>query len=427
MITLLTTLAVLVQIGHNPSAMASTESMKSLSLARETLESNIVSLPSGLYLRAGGTHFGSLWTRDFAWAAQGLLEINCEEVVHDHLNALLDNMGRGGLIPRVLDSRPSWARVFLGVITKRPRPIRDPLKPEYRGEHRTIAIDSNLLVLMASLQYVKATEDHHFWQRHSHRWPMLLSLYEHYTWNDWIVQEPYGDWQDSVKREGVTFLTNFLLWQVRQDLLNYLGPQVVLHQFSYTQEDQDQLIKRLWDEFYLENHGLFRTHLSTHIISIDGNLLALARPDFFERTQELGHLPDSLNEESARSDFYQNLKKSPLWSGQELPGRASYPEYPRSWRSFNTRIVGLHHYHDSMVWTWLTGLSLKVAAMMDDKPETERIIRQLDTLIERDNGVTEIWNLDLTPFKGRLYRSENPFSWGAGLIIEGIHEAKKLN
>jgi hypothetical protein len=385
-------------------------------IAKETLESNIVTLASGSYVRAGGTHFGSLWTRDFAWAVGGLLEIDRADVARNHLSALLSAMGRGGLIPRVLDSTPSWARVFIGMLTHKARPLRDPLKPEYRGEHNTIAIDSNLLVMRASLQYIRATGDLNFWQEHLLRWPELMNFYSPYRWQGWIVQEAYGDWQDSVKREGVSFLTNYLYWEVRQDLIELLGPERVRAMFGFTVDEQDQLLQRLWDTFYSERAGLFRSHLNTgELVSLDGNLLVLLRDDFFPTEADRLHL-------------YRNLKRSNLWSGQPLPGRASTPEYPRRWRSFNTRVVGLHHYHDTMVWTWLTGLSLKVAATMNDKVEVERILKELAPRLERDGGVTEIWVVDeeLSPFRSRLYRSENPFSWGAGLILEGMGAARRL-
>lgn len=385
-------------------------------IARETLSKNIVTLPSGSYLRAGGNHFGSLWTRDFAWAIGGLLAMGREDVVHDHLQALMNEMNQAGLIPRVLDSSPSWARVFLGILRAPRRALRDPLRPEYLGEHDTVAIDSNLMVLRGSLLYYQKTQDHAFWERNQERFVELLRFYDHYQWQGWIVQEDYGDWQDSVKRTGVSFLTNYLWWETRERLFDFYSEQEVLERFDFTRADQFELLQKLWTSFFVAEQGLFKSHLSTSLFSIDGHLLALLNPKFMEQSRAR-----KLTSES-RESLYQKLKQSPLWSGQSLPGRASWPEYPKAWRSFFTKAVGLSHYHDKMVWSWLTGYSLKLAKVMGDQSEVARIRSKLGELLKRDQGVTEIWRVrpDLPAFRSPLYRSENPFSWGAGVILEAL-------
>ena len=46
-----------------------------LNIAKESLEKNIVRLPQGDFLAAGGNQFGSLWTRDFCFSVPALLTL----------------------------------------------------------------------------------------------------------------------------------------------------------------------------------------------------------------------------------------------------------------------------------------------------------------------------------------------------------------
>lgn len=394
-------------------------------IAKDTLESNIVTLPSGPYLRAGGTHFGSLWTRDFAWSAGGLMAINREDVIKNHINALVESRDKNGLVPRVLDSTSSASRVFWGVVTGRHgRELSDPLRPEYLGEHSTVAIDSNLLVIMASLQLATRNFDHKFqdwWWNHLDSWIDLYKFYESSKNGIFITQEKYGDWQDSVSRSGVTFLTNLLYWHISDQILEYLGKEQAYKYFAISEKKQDKLLLKLWDYFWDENQGLFLSHKELDTFSLDGNLLVLKNKKFFKRSESLGIL-HSYTYNDFTYEFYENLKSSPLWSKWDIPGMASFPDYPSNWVSWTTRIVGLTHYHDQMIWTWLTGLSLEIASSMQDKDEAERIIQELQKRLIRDNTVTEILSPqeELPPFRSFIYRSEQPFSWGAALILQGL-------
>lgn len=107
-------------------------------VARESLEQNIVRLPSGASLTAGQGQFEALWTRDFCFAVPGLLRLGHEQVVRDHLTRLLRMRRKhDDLIPRLVDSvSPAWLRVvhFTAGKVLRGRierlALHDPLKPE---------------------------------------------------------------------------------------------------------------------------------------------------------------------------------------------------------------------------------------------------------------------------------------------------------
>jgi hypothetical protein len=89
--------------------------------------------------------------------------------------------------------------------------------------------------------------------------------------------------------------------------------------------------------------------------------------------------------------------------------------------------VGLRHYHDRLLWAWLSALAAKAAVASGDLPEADRIFAKLQTMAERDGGVGEVYDnargLPLT--KTWLYESEIPFSWASGCVLEALDERAK--
>ena len=370
-------------------------------LALTGLEKNIMTIKGKKYLRAGDRHFGSLWTRDFAYSIPGLLASNHDEVVRDHLQKLLDSLREtDGLVPRVLDNIKSSKRVmrYLTILLRNPKPIQAPLKTEYLGEHKTVAIDSNILVLRGALLYLEKTGDQKWWDKNLAKLQKAFSFYETKFEKGLIVQEAFGDWQDSVKRVGATFLTN-LHYHIIASKLQETG------QFKVKKQDLKALKEILIKKFFDQKSGLFKSHEELEVISLDGNLFALDHPEFLgiERSTKL----------------YQDLKKHPLFSLKKFSGFASYPSYPKKWRSFNVKLAGLSHYHDKMYWSWLMAFSAKIQADYGDQASSKTLLLKLQDLAHRDGGVAEIYrpNNKLKFFKSLFYRSEVPFSWGSAYVL----------
>ncbi|MEK7355543.1 MAG: hypothetical protein AAB250_03795, partial [Bdellovibrionota bacterium] len=121
--------------------------------AQSSLEANIVSTPEGSYLAAGAHQFRGFWTRDFCFAARGLLSIGRDDVVRHQLTHLIrTRRSSDNVVARLLDCYPSMRRVVAHTILRNvlPSPIKRfpfvrPLIAEHLGEHKTIAIDSNAL------------------------------------------------------------------------------------------------------------------------------------------------------------------------------------------------------------------------------------------------------------------------------------------
>lgn len=376
--------------------------------ASEGLLGNVVALSSGPHLSAGRGQFSGLWTRDFCFAAGGLLDLGRGDVVGNHVSTLLAKQrSSDGLVPRLMDSlSPAYLRVVWHCGARflpaplRARPLGDVLLAEYQSEHGVEAVDSNLLVLAAALSYVERTSDHAWWRRHERRLVRAYRYYDRLRDSDLVVQAPYSDWQDSARRSGKTFYTNVLYHLVTARL----GPSAA---FGIDGERARRIRARLRDAFFDSGTGLYRSVQGHPQLSLDGILLALDAELF---------------DAAAASALYAALKRHALWQRHSIPGWCTTPDYPIQWISIPTKLVGLRHYHDRLRWSWLTALSAKVAAKMNDLTEARRILALLQARVVRDGAVYEVYSPEppFEPWRSRLYASERHFSWGAGMIVEAL-------
>jgi len=297
-----------------------------IDIVERSFNSNIVETVEGPFLRAGAHQFSGLWVRDFCYSIEGLLNLGREDVVKNQLIAFIQNRRPSdNLIPRLLDNVPSARRVLRGMfpwLGKVP-PLEPPFQAEYTGEHKTIAIDSNILILRGLLLYIEKTDDKDFPFSLEQIFTELLAFYDNKFESGFIVQEAFGDWQDSVKRTGITFLTNFHYWWVLKKAT----------QLNLIHRDPSEIYafkKRLQTLFQDKDSGLYKTHKNINVISLDGNALALNEIDFWDSSVK-------------RQEFYQTFKRSLF---HQYPGMVSYLDYLRSWCSLNVKMVGLSHYHD---------------------------------------------------------------------------------
>jgi glycogen debranching enzyme len=374
------------------------------SFSLKALENNTVLLNDGPVLVAGKNQFRSMWTRDFCYAARGLIAERKFDVVKNHLNFLLNNMREDGLVPRTVDSMLPRYRVIrnslryltgFGTIPE----ITDPLIIEYKDEHGTEAIDSNLLVILTSCTYVEVSKDFDWLDTQENNLKRAFHFYDAKLDKGLIVQRKFSDWQDSVKREGKTFYTNLLFWIVCQKLQSYPS-------FQIDKSKLDLLKNNLVRHFYDSNTGLFISMLNQPYISLEANLFAI---EFnFDGVSS--------------SELYKNLINHELWTRYSIPGFNTVPNYPISWRHLAVTLAGLGHYHDEVYWSWLMALSAKVAHKMGDLSSALKILNRLQELSIRDQAIREVYRSEeaLRPWESWLFQSEQDFSWGSGMILDAL-------
>lgn len=373
------------------------------SIAENSLRKNVITLPSGKFVSAGQNQFLTLWTRDFCHAVRGLIVMGEVDVAKNHLSYLLKNVRPDGLIPRVVDNHLVQFRVSYQTLRKLvpilPKlTFKEPLKPQYVDEHGSEAIDSNLLVLLASLMVRKTSEGEKWWKEHEGELKKVFHWYDHKFKDGLIWQTAFSDWQDSVKREGHVFLTN-LFYFLAASRLQKLGWNVEL--------DLPEFKSRLTSSFF--ENGLYKTMKNSSIVSLDGNLFVLEADEFLSSEE--------------KEILWKNLLAHPLTKNSL--GVCSFPDYPKSDVAFHVKFADLHGYHGRLAWSWLIGLGLKVSLLMKDEKQIERQKNLIETILKRDQVVMELYDPDLQwkPWESWLLKAENPFAWGAGYLVEAFHLA----
>lgn len=365
-------------------------------IAKPALEKNIVRLNAGSFLSAGANQFRSFWTRDFCFSSRGLLAIGRQDVVKNQLNYLLSHRRADGLVPLYIDSMKPTDRVIAGVVLHALNlnpalPLTNGINAFYLVNNKYEAIDSNLMVLYAAKMYMNKTNDTVWFNQHLSAFRHVFNFYRSKI-NDSLIQQPeHADWQDSAKRQGKTFFTNLLYYQVARDY-GFLSADDLL-----------KLRNKIVEVFYDRRSGLFRSMAGRNNISLDGNLWAI-----------------EYNLIANTDILYRNLTHHALFNAYSLPGFATYPSYSDEDMYLQVKVVGLREYHGRLLWSWLMAYAAKIAYLKHDQANFQKIYSELERMINRDRTVFEIYNNDREkmPFSSMLYTSESPFSWGAAFVID---------
>jgi hypothetical protein len=394
------------------------ETVQLRSVAEASLRRNIHKLTSGEYISAGAHQFKALWTRDFAYRIRSLVLLGKADLVRRQIELTLRHRrASDGVLPKGLDNFPrdhrstyfSLKRLLPFLSSK--LKLAEPLKPVFEDLNDSLAIDSNLLIVHAALDYLETTNDRVWWDRVEDQLVPVFKYYEKFLVDGLIKQQPYSDWQDTVSRPGFVFLTNLLYYHTCERLVAH-------PKFGVSADQVRSLKNKLQATFRPSPTRPFSGFADVSYINTDGNLLALDFGFYAEDHQQaLG--------------LYQALKNHPLWKQPGgIPGRVSYPVYPDSWKPTYIKFVGLKPYHDELFWSWLMGLSAKVAYQIGDVAEGNRIFSVLARLSKRDRWIYEVYEnrRGLPLFKDVLVDSEGPFTWGASFVLDMIDYActKKL-
>lgn len=365
-------------------------------IAQSSIEKNIIKLNEGSFLSAGSHQFRSFWTRDFCLSVKGLLSIQREDVVKSHLEYLITHRRTDNLVPLYVDSMNPVHRVIAAVVFKAlgldyALPVKQDILPYYLVNGEFEAIDSNILVLYASREYAERTKDFEWFKKHEADFKAIFDFYQSKIQDGLIVQAEHADWQDSSKRKGKTFLTNLIYYQMGRDY-GYLS-----------QEQLDKIKADIMKVFYDEATGLFKSIEGRDNISLDGVLWAI----------EYNLLVDN-------KELYKKLSQHPLFTQFDVPGYATYPSYRSDDMYIQVKIVGLQEYHGNLFWSWLMAYAAKVAYLQKDEVSFKKMYERLNKMLERDQMVYEIYETseEHKPFVNFLYKSEGPFSWGSGFILD---------
>ena len=367
-----------------------------LKIASESLQKNIISLPSGKFVTAGQNQFLTLWTRDFCHAIRGLIALGEVDVAKNHLTYLLNNLREDGLVPRVVDNRIVQFRVayqsFRKLVPIFPKlAIKEPLRPQYVDEHGSHAFDSNVLVVLSALQLGEE-----FYKEHEERLKKVWHWYEDKFRDGLIYQAPFADWQDTTKREGHTFLLNLFYFLAASRLQKY-GMKTI---------NLDEYKKKIVETFYKD--GLFISQVGYPQVSVEAHLFLLEAEEFLNPSE--------------KKALWEKLKAHPIITLDGAIGRCSYPDWPEEDLAWHIKFANLKRYHGSLSWSWLMGFGLRVATLMDDHEMVRQQTNHIEAILTRDGEVHEVYDPqnNFMPWKSWLLTAEHPFAWGSSYLTEAL-------
>ena len=355
---------------------------------------------SRTYIAAGSRQFRTVWVRDFCWGLElwgSLSQKDHLDLPADIENALTNTiqlcltspLNESGFAPRGYDLINPKITVCLGLLgLPKANFFSQELRPEFFGEHGTVAFDSNLLICLLALNLRDANSNSVLAKiKHQIGWnnesltqlcKKLLQAYEPFqNAEGCLVQPAFSDWQDSATRKTATSYINFLYLSVLKSLEN---------------EASLEMEKMFFKFFFHEQTQLFRSALDhPHRLSFESNLLVLRKKLFQCFINE-----DDFEKSMIR--FYGSSPKPPV----NIP-------YSKNDISWTTKICGLRHYHDGLIWPW-------------QQHQMKRLLCKhghLHDMIKQEFFFYEVLHPQkLSPFHSFIYKSEFPFFWSIASAID---------
>lgn len=362
-----------------------------------------------LILHAGYRNFRESWARDFGFATYGLLALQKYQPVRETLESFFWYQNSQGQLPVKLQSMHVFNR-FVHSLFEREQSLEDSLTPKYTTGHRTVSLDGQALIVIATCNYVAATEDLDFARDYWQALRLSMQWLRQYTGaeDDFLHQPAYADWADSVARRGAILYTNVVYWKALHKMaslavfLNYTDEANFYRRIA--QDIEDALAKHLWRAHL----GYFATSKTLDNLSSAGNLLAVAW---------------GLADEAQSHAILDAVQAARM--ANPVPTQAAYPPYTSSQIAFENRLGGIANYHTKGAWLWIGAWHLIALCRVGRGDEAQGLLEQISKLITRDQQIHEVYGLDGKPLSSFWYQSESPLTWNAAMVIYAFQELER--
>ncbi len=389
-----------------------------INTTRNIVVSSLRSCYADYGILAGKHQFSYYWARDSFFASFGSLVLKDYDIVRKNLSLFL-RFTKNGMVP--LSIGDPTLKFFIKLVFNR-HFFSQPKKlfPYYKNHHlylrRTVPLDVGSLLIIIMREYFDRTRDIHFLRNNIKTLLKIIKYYERFV-NDYgnyglVIDQPSSTWDDSIIRHSPSIYTNILYYKALVDLnflIQKLGLNDLRRESSILSDkalsNKAAMIKKsintlLWNKnlgFYSDSLE-FRNHFST-----PGNLLAIIF-GVADKTKALKIV-----------EYIDDNKLN-----YPVPTRTNYPSFPSSKVYPLIKLVGLRGYHNNnLSWLWIGALELIARAKLglDYKTLLSRIV----FVINKYNGVFEIYDKKGRPFKNLFYRAEHPFAWSSGLLIYAFY------
>lgn len=354
-----------------------------------------------LVLSAGWRNFREPWARDFGFASFGLLVLTESQVTRETLEAFLIYQRPTGQFPIKLHSTGVVDR-YLHSLLGREQPIDAHLRPRYISGHNTLSLDGNALLVIAGLNYAQLAGDRDFVRNHWEAFKRaMLWLEEHALDEDGLLhQGAFGDWADSIARQGRILYTNVVYWKALEAMARAATAYGCADDQPFFADKSRQLRQSINDHFWRPDLGYFVIHRALDNLSSAGNLLAIA---WGLATSEQAH---AILDAMCTFDM-----------ANPVPTRVVHQPYPSKLIALENRLAGLSYYHARAAWLWLGAWHVIALVRVGRAEEAQALACRIAEVIVRDGEVHEVYAPDGRYVSSFWYTSEAPLTWSAGMVV----------
>ncbi|PCI39995.1 MAG: hypothetical protein COB53_02120 [Elusimicrobia bacterium] len=201
-------------------------------------------------LVAGDHQFHSIWTRDFGFAAGGLMRIGEFQAVRDTLDELLAHQRVDGLFPYILDSysrHTHYARLIFGSKI----PLKKPLYPKFYDES-----PSNALIINAACRYALQADQP--------------------GWAGLVLPKLEAALAYENSRSSIVFFTQLQRWHAACALTDLLASLGRKRDAESRRSEASMLARRIDASYWDETRGFYHDTLERPLLGAESNLAAAA-------------------------------------------------------------------------------------------------------------------------------------------------------
>lgn len=345
---------------------------------------------------AGSHHFTDFWARDSLFATFGT-NVIAPQSSRNTIETFLRYQRRDGLIPYVIERSPTTIKKFFG----RPRFYTSPKPIFHYYLTGGIVLDGGLMTVIAAAQYYRVAKDKRFLHAH---YPNLKKAINWYAlrFGNQLLSEWFGcEWADSVLKIGKTLYTNVLYWKALGDIAavaRLVGKKDDGYRFEYSAKNVSTLLQaQFWNGRYFADWVDYKRH---DYFASHPNMLSIAF-GLTERVQATSILRFAGNYAVLPFTLEENIPKYPFWRiglVHHLVGLSDYHNYGCRWLQ-----PGIWY----ALCLWNLGQKRKSRSFFGD----------VSSHIVKHKGVYEVYEKTGEPVRRRLYQSEYPFAWSAGLYL----------
>lgn len=344
---------------------------------------------------AGRHHFTDYWARDGFFAAMGSLAAGDWDIAEKMVKLFLSHQRADGLIPYRIMRGPITIGKYLG----RPKFYKNP-QPTYRLRgFGPLVLDGTTLTLTVLAQLGQRGRP--VAARSTAAVRRALRFLESRERYGLLWDGVLAEWNDSAYKWGTLLYSNIIYWKMFEELKKYyqqrdnpFWKEVAQKQTSVA----EALRRRLWNGRYFADWYDYKRH---DYLYPYGNCLAIAWG--FTTPQETAVILKEVNTVKIKFTLDTNTPKYPWWRIE----------------IFN-HLLGMGDYQNHSLLWWQPSTAYLEALLAAGK--TNEANRHAQTIAQQilSVGIYECYERKGEPVRRLAYRSEGPFAWAAGGIVQAL-------